>query len=419
MAHTLIDYVSFSGTPQLLERCKEMAKQRFSLTQSPNEFQSQVSSAVKHRENTKIAYFAENLASVLGCVESENFANRDLYFAALDKELSNADIEITQDVGFSECYQRLISNIGIDMLDVLCHGEVESFLELLNTEITHYGNVWTLERRGGYSGYRSSAKLLCNGSQAGLVAWGAENFGYYVSFSGFGCAAIKMDVLHKALTQMPSAKLTRVDVAYDDLEGAITVPYLREQYENGEFITRGAPPSYGYFETGSLVTRDDSKKYGVVPSGGRTFYVGQRNNGKLFRGYEKGKQMKSEQYPDWVRLEVQLGNKSRVIPLDILLDSDPYFSGSYPALSAVLEDVEPKAIPISRVIANCNYERFVEHAKKQYGKLINFLNIVHEDTNKVVSILTKGFTVKDIPDRLNIPVCQEHINQSGDSLCLN
>ncbi|MBF4296449.1 replication protein, partial [Vibrio anguillarum] len=116
---------------------------------------------------------------------------------------------------------------------------------------------------------------------------------------------------------------------------------------NGEFITRGAPPGYSYFESGSLVTRDESKKYGVVPDKGRTLYVGQRQNGKLFRGYEKGKQMKSIEYPDWVRLEVQIGNKSRVIPLDILIDSDAYFTGAYPALVSVLENVEPKRIPIA------------------------------------------------------------------------
>ncbi|RMZ65987.1 replication initiation factor domain-containing protein [Vibrio anguillarum] len=409
MNKTIIDYLSFSGSPLLLERCKEMAKQRFTLSQAPNVFESQTAVAVANRENTKIRYFAENLAQVLGCNEMENFANRDLYYASLDKKLVECDMEIATDCTFNECYQQLISNIGIDMLDVLCHFEVESFVELLNEEITYKDNHWTLERRGGFSGYSHSALLLCNGSQAGLVAWGAANFGFYVSFSGSGCSAIKMDVLHKALKQMPYVKLTRVDVAYDDLQGAITVPYLREQYENGEFITRGAPPGYSYFESGSLVTRDESKKYGVVPDKGRTLYVGQRQNGKLFRGYEKGKQMKSIEYPDWVRLEVQIGNKSRVIPLDILIDSDAYFTGAYPALASVLENVEPKRIPIARVIANAQIHRYTEIAKKQYGKFINFLNLMHQDSEHVIKLMTDGFLITDIPDRLKIPLWSDSI----------
>lgn len=404
----------------LLMRCKEMAKQRFALNYAPNQFHSQNDVAVASRERCQISYFAENLASVLGCVEREDYANADFYFQALERELAKSDIHIASDKSFNDCYQELILNIGIDMLDVLCHGEIESFLELLNDEITIDGNVWTIERRGGFSGYRYSAKLLCNGTQAGLVAWGAENFGYYVSFSGTGCAAIKLDVLHKALQQMPDVRLTRVDVAFDDLQGSITVPYLREQYQNGEFITRGAPPSYGYFETGSLVTNQDTKRYGMVATGGRTLYVGNRQNGKLFRGYEKGKQLKSAEYPNWVRLEVQLGNKSRVIPLDILIDSDPYFTGAYPALASVLEDVEPKIIPISRVIANASFDRFVDHAKKQYGKFVNLLNMVYDSPNQVVEVLTRGLTDTDIPDRLNYPVSRDNPYQSGElPLCQN
>ncbi|MDN3685830.1 hypothetical protein QW180_28855 [Vibrio sinaloensis] len=37
-------------------------------------------------KNTKIAHFAENLAQFLGCIESEDFANKDLYMAALEKK---------------------------------------------------------------------------------------------------------------------------------------------------------------------------------------------------------------------------------------------------------------------------------------------------------------------------------------------
>ncbi|MFW1170022.1 replication protein, partial [Vibrio parahaemolyticus] len=96
MNKTIIDFVSFSGSPELLERCKEMAKQRFAISQI-NEFQSQNVVAIAHREKTQIAYFMENLANVLGCDERSDFANSDLYFAAADKELKDADLHIATD----------------------------------------------------------------------------------------------------------------------------------------------------------------------------------------------------------------------------------------------------------------------------------------------------------------------------------
>ncbi|BDU37172.1 replication initiation factor domain-containing protein [Vibrio nigripulchritudo] len=415
MSRTIIDYCSFSGCPTLLTRCKEMAKQRFQLGRSPYQFESQHPLAIKEREQQKISHFAESLAVTLGCHERDNYANKDLYFEALNDELAKADIHIDESKSFNDCYNELIYNIGIDMLDVLCHGEIESFLELLNTEITFEGNVWTLEKRGGFSGYRYSANLLVNGTQAGKVAWGAKNFGYMVSFSGKGCEAVDFKVLHKCLNQMPGAKLTRVDLALDDLEGSVSIDHIKELYQDGLFHMRGKMPVWGEFLGGSG-TATDHRKCGLKPDRGRTFYVGDRSNGKVFRAYHKGAQMKCEEYPEWNRFEVQIGNRDRVIPLDILIDPDPYFSGSYPALSTLIKDVLPIRISTSKVVFNTNLENMVKHAKVQYGKLINVLAHLYESPDEVIKKLTQGFDIQsDIPDRLNLPVGQlTTLQKSGD-----
>lgn len=418
MNKTIIDYVSFSGSPLLLERCKDMAKQRFAIEQI-NEFQSQNMVAVQHREQTKIAHFAENLAQLLGCVEAQDFANKDLYFAALDKALIDADVTIDTEVSFNEAYQRLISNIGIDMLDTLCHGEIESFLEVLENEISYEKNVWTLERRGGFSGYRYSAKLLCNGTQAGLVAWGAANFGYYVSFSGKGCEAINMEALHKALKQMVGAKLTRVDIALDDFEGNVTINDIKDKYIDGQFITRGTPPKAGEFIGYKGMSPADRKKCGMVPDAGHTFYVGARENGKIFRAYDKAAQTKCEQYPNWNRFEVQIGNRFRVIPLDVLIHSDQYFAGAYPALASLIEDVQPIAISTTRVLFNTTLDNAVKHARVQYGKLINLMRQLYDKDAQILDVLTRELDVTDIPDRINFPVGRGlHHEKTGDyQLC--
>lgn len=418
MNKTIIDYVSFSGSPLLLERCKDMAKQRFAIEQI-GEFQSQNMVAITHREQTKIAHFAENLAQLLGCVEAENFANKDLYFAALDKALIDADVMIDTEVSFNEAYQRLIRNIGIDMLDTLCHGEIESFLEVLENEISYEKNVWTLERRGGFSGYRYSAKLLCNGTQAGLVAWGAENFGYYVSFSGKGCEAINMEALHHALKQMVGAKLTRVDIALDDFEGNVTINDIKDKYIDGQFITRGTPPKAGEFIGYKGMSPADRKKCGMVPDAGHTFYVGARENGKIFRAYDKAAQTKCEQYPNWNRFEVQIGNRFRVIPLDVLIHSDQYFAGAYPALASLIEDVQPIAISTTRVLFNTTLDNAVKHARVQYGKLINLMRQLYDKDAQILDVLTQELDVTDIPDRINFPVGRGlHHEKTGDyQLC--
>ncbi|GIA25813.1 replication initiation factor family protein [Vibrio cholerae] len=414
MSRTLIDYVSFSATPELLQRCKDMAKERF-IAQMPLKPKTYPTLTYQRDENLKIMHFAKNVASVLGCVEENDFANKDLYFKFLQDTLDKAELEIAYNTSFDECYQLLISNLGIDMLDVLCHGEVESFLELLNQEISYPDNVWTLERRGGYCGYTYSANLLCNGTQAGKVAWGAKNYGFYVSFSGKGCEAVNMVQLHKALKQMVGAKLTRVDIALDDLQGSVSIDEIIERYQDGHFITQGTPPSWGLFMGGSGATADDKRKCGLVPDRGRTFYVGARDNGKVFRAYHKGAQMRSEEYPDWNRFEVQIGNRFRVIPFDVLIDPDPYFAGAYPALASLISEVEPVRIPTTKILLNVTLENAIKHAKTQYGKLINALRLIYGDSQYIVETLTKGLDENDIPDRLNHPVGRAfNYQQSGE-----
>ncbi|MBF9000489.1 replication initiation factor domain-containing protein [Vibrio nitrifigilis] len=414
MSRTIIDYVSFSGTPLILERCKEMAKQRYAF--ADGSAKSAHPMATMREENKKIAYFGENLAQVLGCVDENDYANKDLYFSALNNALCDADLYIESDTSFHDSYQQLISNIGIDMLDVLCHGELESFLELLQEEISYDGNVWTVERRGGYSGYRYSAKLLCNGIQAGIVAWGAANFGFYVSFSGKGCTAISMERLHKALSQMAGTKLTRVDLALDDLEGNITIDEIKERYQDGMFITQGKPPCWGEFLGGTGASATDKRKCGFVPDKGHTFYVGDRNNGKLFRGYHKGAQLNSTEYPNWNRFEVQIGNRYRVIPLDIIVNPDPYFAGAYPALASLISEVQPVRISTVKLTFKTNLENAIKHARVQYGKLVNAMRLLYEDDSHVMEVLTRGFELNDIPDRINFPVGWEYHHQKTGEL---
>jgi phage replication initiation protein len=63
---------------------------------------------------------------------------------------------------------------------------------------------------------------------------------------------------------------------------------------------------------------------------GRTIEVGRKVNGKMLRAYEKGPQLGQWDSPHF-RLEVQFGNKDRVLPFDMLTDPTRFFVGAYPA----------------------------------------------------------------------------------------
>ena len=94
-----------------------------------------------------------------------------------------------------------------------------------------------------------------------------------------------------------------------DIPGAI------EAWRSGAFTLAGRPPK------GRLI--DDFEG-----GGGRTFYVGSREGGKLCRVYEKGKQL-GDPESKWVRAEVELHAKDRVIPWDAITDPVKYLAGAY------------------------------------------------------------------------------------------
>ena len=414
--HTHIDYVSFSMSPTLLLRLREMAKQKMkfdvlSVTEQQKAHGHDVDNTQLEHDLTK-HHFIEGLGAELGQLRELDFGSTAEYEAALTESLDNSKMVIAEG-NFSSCYQDLIGNIGIDMLDSLCHAQVEQFIALLNIEITHTGNIWEARNDGrGFAGYAHSRKLMVNGKQAGLVAWGAKNYGCYVSFSGLGCSALNTKKLHDALTHIPSARITRLDIAHDCYNGKFDVHTARKMAKQGLFVGRGKPPGYHYHESGNLVKRENTRKYGLIPKKGRALYLGDRRSGKLIRIYEKGKHLKSDDHPNWVRWEVEIHNKHREIPVDALLESDKYFAGAYPALTQLFEVSEHCPIKTVRNAFYTSVENALGHAKVQFGKTVNFMsNIMGLSPYEIVERLTAGLDETDLPERLNIPIIQSHFRE--------
>lgn len=145
---------------------------------------------------------------------------------------------------------------------------------------------------------------------------------WMVDISGECCPFWDFQKLSHIL-QLESCTLTRLDLAADDYDGVCGVPYAMRIYKLDGFITNGRNPSTKF----------------ISEQGARTFYIGRRENGKQLCIYEKGKQLKSEEHPDWVRWELRLGNKDRIIPYEAMREPARYFLGSFHPLPSIFPNL--------------------------------------------------------------------------------
>lgn len=250
-------------------------------------------------------------------------------------------------------------------------------------------------RPGGKNGFRYSAALYPapwdyardgQPSALGHVAWGGiQNRGgvelAQLHLTGAGCEWLGMADAWAELRSMAyswGAHITRVDVAYDDWQGVHGRPADEwdHRYQAGEFTLR----------------RDPARKLIQGADGaGDSLYIGTRRNGKMLRIYEKGCQLGDSSSP-WVRLELELRNVDRDIPLDVLTDPDGLFAGGYPPLLSVLDspDVEPVHVPfVVRNRAAVTISALSRHAQNAYGQLIDTLQSVGLSADEVVERLRR------------------------------
>ncbi len=333
--------------------------------------------------------------------------------------LEFSEFEVVQGAKYWEAYNDLIDCYGVQFLDALCCNEIELWLEELNARIgvpIPEPRFTMRPRRSGLHGYANSADLLCDGLPCGLIGWGAANHGCMVSFSGVGCAALDFQALHDVISHVPGVRITRVDLALDDYGGEhITYQGAIAGAEAGAFHPqRGRAPSWMKIESGEFVitelAKGIAKRFGMVPTKGCSFYVGSRINGKCARIYEKGKQMQSAEYPNWVRAEGELHNKDRIIPLDVLVNPDPYFAGMYPQFATWLAAVQQSEITPVRLTTFKNKfktsrDNAVFNMSRMAGRLVNWLaNIEGLSPEKIVNQLTAHLEESDIPARLRMPL---------------
>lgn len=232
----------------------------------------------------------------------------------------------------------------------------------------------------GWNGYKHRLDL----DGGGLLAWGGERqrSTIHIELNASGCAKTPDWEKVKEWCESRGATITRVDLAHDDFEGAIVnLETALGWYRAGQFVINGRPPK------ARLIDDLDS-------GDGKTLYIGSRTNGKLFRFYEKGRQL-GDSESAWTRAELELHNKGRVIPWDVLTRPGQYLAGSAPCL-AFLSELQEKIRTITKVVT-ITFESAVHNARQMVGKLVNvMMQFYSGDAFSVVNDLRR----EGIPGRL-------------------
>jgi len=234
---------------------------------------------------------------------------------------------------------------------------------------------WRGTGRGWY-GYKDHVVL----GGLGLLAFGgeAQKGTFHVELYASACARIVDWAAVGLWGQLYDAAITRVDLAHDDLDGgSLDINRAVEWWHAGKFDANGRPPRSEFI--------DD-----MGSNHGKTLYVGRRGSGKILRIYEKGKELGDPTSP-WVRAEVELRNKGRTVPWEVLTQPGQYLAGAYPALR-YLSAQQSRLRTVQRA-AQIGYEAMVKNLRAQGGKAVNVMCKVHQgDAAAVVSRLVReGF----------------------------
>lgn len=215
----------------------------------------------------------------------------------------------------------------------------------------------------GWNGYSHRVNFGDN-AEYGLAAYGGkkQRGTVHVELNATACAHVLDWSRVQQWGESAGARITRVDLAHDDLRGeTVNLSVARAWYDAGEFASNGRPPA------AKLI--DD-----LGTGKGKTLYIGARQNGKLLRVYEKGRQL-GDPFSPWVRVELELRNKSRVIPWSVVTSPSTFLAGGYPCL-AFLSTIQDKIRTIAKSV-EITVNSIVQYLRTVGGKSFNVLMQVY------------------------------------------
>jgi phage replication initiation protein len=260
--------------------------------------------------------------------------------------------------------------------------EIERVLE----SSTNGLKVELIDLEHGWLGFKNSYEIWietgAGWQRVGKVGYGGNGDKCHVSLTGSGCALVEDWSPIQYLLDSTGGKLTRVDIALDDFEGNHNLNEIRELYSLGGFNCGGRTPSFQYIEN------SDNR--------GDTINIGNRESGKFVRCYEKGRQL-GDTESKWLRVEVELRDKDRVLPYDILSNPVKYLAGAIPWIASAYNLIAEKIKTIKNK-AKLTLNQVLNNAKNQVGKVIGWLHSCGVSSDKIVSRLMRD----GVPRRLEL-----------------
>ena len=233
-------------------------------------------------------------------------------------------------------------------------------------------NLGYLRYKRGFIVYSDEMDILLN------IGLGGQNGTMIISLTGTGCKLAddgwEFRLKHFLENVAVDAKISRIDLAHDDLEGQYSsFDWANQMETNNAFVlpkTRNRP----------ACTIAGEYKHGDPNNKGLTLYVGSRRNGKLIRCYEKGKELGNPNSL-WFRSELEIrSDDKRYIPFDVLTNPTDYFCGAYPYCLELVErakkhrgDTTPQITNKFQIIKRASeigLNRALEIIRNQFGKYI-------------------------------------------------
>ncbi|RUL66810.1 hypothetical protein EKH79_03090 [Dyella dinghuensis] len=243
--------------------------------------------------------------------------------------------------------------------------------------------------RGGFrSFYDHHFKLhTADGDVCGVIAFGGERqrFTTMIQLTGAGCAHVQAWGRVRDVLEQMSARVTRVDVAHDDYEGAHNIDDAIRWHSEGLFTTTGRPPAL------QVVGWDDGS--------GKTVYIGKNTGNQQLCVYEKGRQQGArddDASVNWVRWEARFGSEYRDIPLDVLTNPVAYLVGHYPVMKYWIDALCSRMRTARERVAS-NLSHSLRWARRQYGSVINLLVENLPEPEQLVRFLSRHVAKKTPP----------------------
>jgi len=258
--------------------------------------------------------------------------------------------------------------------------KIQNFIEQLTM---YYPGLTYAPLNKGLFGYKQSMAFVRNGGGCGLMGFDGNNDSCYVSFSGQGCVGVDMGKLRVFYQSLPGCKITRIDLAHDDLQCKNTIHDYKKMALRGDFAIKGVAPSTRFID-------DMGSDLGC------TLYVGRKKNGNEACIYEKGKQL-GDKLSKWLRFEGRITAVDRVVPFEAMTQPADYLAALYPPFAHFSSTHQ--YIEILREASNIALDNLMDYASIAYGKLFWYLREVKKLTD---SQIVQKLVRDGVPKRLQV-----------------